>query len=55
MIDGREGTGAKVRVLIESRDKDDIWKTIGVSNDIIEASWHALEDSFQYMLSKERN
>ncbi len=55
VIDGREGTGAKVRVLIESRDKDEIWKTIGVSEDIIEASWHALEDSFQHMLSKEKS
>jgi 2-isopropylmalate synthase len=55
VIDGREGTGAKVRVLVESRDKDDIWKTIGVSEDIIEASWHALEDSFQHMLSKEKS
>jgi 2-isopropylmalate synthase len=54
VIDGREGTAAKVRVLVESRDKDDIWRTIGVSEDIIEASWHALSDSFQYMLSKEK-
>jgi 2-isopropylmalate synthase len=54
VIDGREGTAARVRVMVESRDKDDIWKTIGVSHDIIEASWHALEDSFQYKLSKEK-
>ncbi|MBW2193457.1 MAG: citramalate synthase, partial [Deltaproteobacteria bacterium] len=53
VIEGREGTGARVRVMLESRDKDDIWRTIGVSHDIIEASWHALEDSFQYKLSKE--
>jgi len=52
VIDGREGTAARVRVLIESRDKDDIWSTIGVSEDIIEASWHALADSFQYKLAK---
>jgi 2-isopropylmalate synthase len=52
VIDGREGTAAKVRVLIESRDHDDIWSTIGVSEDIIEASWQALADSFQYKLSK---
>lgn len=54
VVDGREGTAARVRVLIESRDKDDIWSTIGVSEDIIEASWHALADSFQYKLSKEK-
>ncbi|MGD9332189.1 MAG: citramalate synthase [Desulfobacterales bacterium] len=52
VIDGRDGTEAKVRVLIESRDHDDIWSTIGVSEDIIEASWQALADSFQYKLSK---
>ena len=54
VIDGRDGTAAKVRVLIESRDKDHIWSTIGVSEDIIEASWHALADSFQYKLDLER-
>ena len=52
VIDGRDGTAAKVRVFIESRDQNDIWSTIGVSEDIIEASWHALADSFQYKLSK---
>lgn len=53
VIEGREGTAARVRVLIESRDQDDIWSTIGVSEDIIEASWQALADSFQYKLAKE--
>lgn len=52
VMDGRAGTAAKVRVYIESRDQDDIWSTIGVSTDIIEASWHALADSFQYRLSR---
>jgi 2-isopropylmalate synthase len=52
VIDGRAGTAAKVRVLIDSRDQDEIWSTIGVSEDIIEASWQALADSFQYKLSK---
>ncbi|GBC60017.1 citramalate synthase [Desulfonema ishimotonii] len=55
VIDGRSGTDAKVRVLIESRDQDNIWSTIGVSEDIIEASWQALEDSFQYKLAKQQN
>lgn len=54
VIDGREGTEARVRVLIESRDQDEVWSTIGVSEDIIEASWQALADSFQYKLAKER-
>ncbi|RJP43166.1 MAG: citramalate synthase [Desulfobacteraceae bacterium] len=52
VLDGRDGTGARVRVLIESRDQDSIWTTIGVSEDIIEASWQALADSFQYRLAK---
>ncbi|MEH0022279.1 MAG: citramalate synthase [Desulfobacter sp.] len=51
VIDGSDGTDAKVRVLIESRDTDNIFTTIGVSEDIIEASWQALADSFQYKLS----
>jgi 2-isopropylmalate synthase len=53
VIDGREGTAARVRVLIASRDRDNIWNTIGVSEDIIEASWQALADSFQYKLSSD--
>jgi len=52
VIDGRDGTAARVRVLIQSRDQDEVWSTVGVSKDIIEASWQALEDSFQYKLSK---
>ncbi|MEW5908352.1 MAG: citramalate synthase [Thermodesulfobacteriota bacterium] len=51
VIDGRDGTASKVRVLIDSRDQDRLWSTIGVSTDIIEASWKALEESFQYKLS----
>ena len=55
VIDGNAGTAAKVRVLIESRDQDNLWSTIGVSEDIIEASWQALADSFQYKLAKQQN
>jgi 2-isopropylmalate synthase len=51
VIDGRGGTSARVKVFIESRDQKRVWSTIGVSTDIIEASWQALEDSFQYKLS----
>ena len=54
VIDGREGTAARVRVSIESRDQEEIWTTIGVSEDIIEASWQALADSFHYKLSKQK-
>jgi len=51
VLDGTDGTAARVRVLIESRDEESIWSTIGVSEDIIEASWQALADSFQHKLS----
>jgi len=53
VIDGRDGTSAKVRVLIESRDEDKIWSTVGVSEDIIDASWQALTDSFHFKISNE--
>ncbi len=45
-------TAAKVRVLIESQDKDNLWTTVGVSENIIEASWNALVDSIEYKLLK---
>ena len=54
VIDGRAGTAAKVRVLIETRDQEKLWSTIGVSEDIIEASWQALADSFQFKLANEK-
>ena len=55
VIDGKDGTAAKVRVQIESRDSSEIWSTIGVSANVIEASWQALVDSVQYKLSKVLN
>ncbi len=53
VLDAKEGTGAKVRVLIESRDGKDSWGTVGVSENIIEASWEALVDSIDYKLLKD--
>ncbi|MCK9364283.1 MAG: citramalate synthase [Syntrophales bacterium] len=53
IIESSEGTGAKVRVLLDSRDGHDLWSTIGVSTNVIDASWHALVDSIQYKLSKD--
>ena len=50
---GEEGTGAKVRVLIESSDNHDKWGTVGLSENIIEASWQALVDSINYKLLKD--
>ncbi len=54
VINSREGTAAKVRVIIESRDELDVWSTVGVSENIIEASWLALVDSVEYKLYKDR-
>jgi 2-isopropylmalate synthase len=48
-----DGTAAKVRVLIESSDGRDVWGTVGVSENVIEASWIALADSLHYKLLKD--
>ena len=53
VIDSNRATAAKVRVLIESTDGESVWTTVGVSTDIIEASWIALVDSIEYKLLKE--
>jgi 2-isopropylmalate synthase len=53
VISSHDGTAAKVRVLIESSDGEDAWSTIGVSENIIEASWFALVDSLCYKLLKD--
>lgn len=53
VIDSQSATAAKVRVLIESTDGESSWTTVGVSTDIIEASWIALVDSIEYQLLKE--
>lgn len=53
VLDGKSATAARVRVLIESSDGTDSWTTIGVSCDVIEASWLALVDSFEYKLIKD--
>lgn len=53
VVNSRAGTAARVRVVIESRDHDAVWGTVGVSENIIEASWLALADSFEYKLFKD--
>jgi len=53
VVNARAGTAAKVRVIIQSRDKDSVWGTVGVSENIIEASWQALVDSVEYKLLKD--
>jgi len=53
VLDEKGGTAAKVRVLIQSQDADESWSTIGVSENVIEASWQALVDSVEYKLLKD--
>lgn len=50
ILDPEEATAARTRVLIESSDGKDSWGTVGVSENLIEASWEALEDSLEYKL-----
>lgn len=52
VLDSESATAAKVRVLIESTDGEKLWSTVGVSTNIINASWKALVDSVEYMLLK---
>ena len=55
VINPREGTAAKVCVVIQSRDKEHHWGTVGVSENVIEASWLALVDSVEYKLLLEED
>jgi 2-isopropylmalate synthase len=52
VLESSDATAAKVRVLIQSTDGADVWTTIGVSTNIIHASWKALTDSIEYKLIK---
>lgn len=54
VLSEKEGTAARIRVLIQSTDGEKTWGTVGVSTDIIEASWEALTDSIQYGLWREK-
>ena len=51
ILEGSNGAGARTRVLIESGDGARIWGTVGVSDNIIDASWEALRESVEYKLS----
>jgi 2-isopropylmalate synthase len=53
VVNAKAGTAARVRVVIESRDKHGMWGTVGVSENIIEASWRALLDSVEYKLQRQ--
>ena len=54
IIDGHQATAARTRVLIVSSDGHEAWSTVGVSGNIIEASWLALVDGIEYKLSADR-
>jgi 2-isopropylmalate synthase len=54
VLAGQDGTDSMVRVLIESGDEQDRWGTVGVSHNVVEASWQALVDSMVYKLHKDR-
>ena len=53
VINGRAGTAARVRVFIESQDGGKIWGTVGVSENVIEASRIALFEAIEYKLLKD--
>jgi 2-isopropylmalate synthase len=55
IVDAHRGTAARPRVLIESRRGEDRWSTVGCSENIIQASWQALWDSFELPLAREQN
>ncbi|MDP2912107.1 MAG: citramalate synthase [Candidatus Omnitrophota bacterium] len=54
VLDEKTGTAARVRVLIQSEDDTGSWGTVGVSENMIEASWQALVDSVEYKLLKDK-
>jgi 2-isopropylmalate synthase len=51
ILESNEGTGSKTRVLVESGDGHSIWGTVGVSDNLIDASWEALREAVEYRLS----
>lgn len=50
ILDSKQSTGARTRVLIETTDGHNLWGTVGVSDNIIDASWEALRDAVEYKL-----
>jgi 2-isopropylmalate synthase len=53
VVNSEAGTAARIRVFVESRDQQKVWGTVGVSENIIEASWLALIDAIEYKLYKD--
>jgi len=54
VINVKEGTAAKVRTVVDSADAGEVWSTVGVSTNIIDASWHAVVDSIEYGLLRKK-
>jgi 2-isopropylmalate synthase len=54
VINVKEGTAAKVRTIVDSADATETWSTVGVSKNIIDASWHAVVDSIEYGLLRSK-
>jgi len=54
ILDSKRGANSRARVLIETSDGEDIWGTVGLSDNIIEASWEALRDAVEYKLLREQ-
>jgi 2-isopropylmalate synthase len=54
ILDERKGTGAVTRVLIDASDGQEVWGSIGVSENVIAASWDALVDSLEYGMQPAR-
>ena len=54
ILDEAKGTGAVTRVLLDASDGEDVWGSVGVSENVIEASWQALVDSIEYGMLKGR-
>ena len=55
IVDSDAGTDASTRVLIESTNGEDFWTTVGSSTNVVEASWLALADSFEYAIMLQEN
>jgi 2-isopropylmalate synthase len=54
VVNEEAGTAARIRVVIESADQTHVWGTVGVSENIIEASWMALVEAIEYKIYKDR-
>ena len=54
ILDETKGTGAVTRVLLDASDGEEIWGSVGVSENIIEASWQALVDSIEFGMLRSR-